>query len=198
MAKHPSLFPEPSPVPDIPGLQYIDEYITPDQERRLITAIDRREWLTHLKRRVQHYGYTYEYKGSGKTLTAAPPLPRWAHGLIEKLLRDELTDEKPNQLIINEYEPGQGISPHIDDQTLFGDVVISISLLSACLMDFTRSARKKLSLLLEPRSAVVLSGDSRHKWEHSIAPRKMDIIEGERMKRGRRISLTFRTVKFEE
>ena len=41
-----------------------------------------------------------------------------------------------DQLIVNEYQPGQGISPHIDNQTLFGDVVVSVSLSSNTIMTF--------------------------------------------------------------
>jgi alkylated DNA repair dioxygenase AlkB len=41
-----------------------------------------------------------------------------------------------NQLIINEYEPGQGINPHVDNTTLFTDTVVSLSLGSEAIMNF--------------------------------------------------------------
>lgn len=46
----------------ISGLKYIEEYITAEQEDRLIKLIDSSPWITDLKRRVQHYGYKYDYK----------------------------------------------------------------------------------------------------------------------------------------
>lgn len=48
--------------PDIEGLTYIPKYITQEQEQFLITQIDAQPWLNALKRRVQHYGYKYDYK----------------------------------------------------------------------------------------------------------------------------------------
>lgn len=39
-------------------------------------------------------------------------------------------------MIINEYEPGQGISPHIDNINLFKDIIVSLSLSSDCIMIF--------------------------------------------------------------
>lgn len=42
----------------IPGLMYIPSYINPEVEKELINIIDEQTWITDLKRRVQHYGYT--------------------------------------------------------------------------------------------------------------------------------------------
>jgi alkylated DNA repair dioxygenase AlkB len=71
--------------------------------------------------------------------------------------------------------------------------VVSLSLLSACVMDFRHVATgRKESLLLEPRSLLVLSDESRFDWEHGIAPRKRDVWQGLRWERGRRVSVTFR------
>lgn len=41
-----------------------------------------------------------------------------------------------NQLIINEYLPGQGINPHVDNPTLFSSPIVSVSLGSECVMEF--------------------------------------------------------------
>jgi alkylated DNA repair dioxygenase AlkB len=54
------------------------------------------------------------------------------------------------------------------------------------------------ALLLERLSLVVLAGDSRHTWRHAIPSRKMDRVNGQVLPRGRRVSLTFRTVRIEE
>ena len=53
---------EETAVPDIQGLSYIPDFITPDAERALLDTIDAQAWLHDLKRRVQHYGYKYDYK----------------------------------------------------------------------------------------------------------------------------------------
>ena len=51
---------------------------------------------------------------------------------------------------------------------------------------------RKESLLLEPRSLLVLSDDARYEWEHGITARKRDVWQGMRVERSRRLSITFR------
>jgi alkylated DNA repair dioxygenase AlkB len=100
-----------------------------------------------------------------------------------------------DQMLVNEYLPGQGISLHRDYEP-FDRTVVSISLLSACVMDFRRVADgRRESLLLEPRSLLVLSDEARYEWEHGIAPRKKDRWRGGPVPRSRRVSVTFRQVK---
>ena len=88
-----------------------------------------------------------------------------AHGGV--LPREDLPDF--NQMIVNSYAPGQGISPHID-LAAFGDVVVSVSLESAAVMDFSPQSggRSKVGVLLEPGDLLVLSGEARWEWKHSI------------------------------
>jgi alkylated DNA repair dioxygenase AlkB len=50
------------------------------------------------------------------------------------------------------------------------------------------------SLLVERGSLLVLAGESRYKWRHAIPGRKTDKVGGQVFHRGRRVSLTFRTV----
>ncbi|MEY4902758.1 MAG: hypothetical protein RLZZ292_573 [Bacteroidota bacterium] len=47
---------------DIEGLTYVPNFISSQEEKDLINHIDNEIWLTDLKRRVQHYGYKYDYK----------------------------------------------------------------------------------------------------------------------------------------
>jgi len=53
-----SLFPDEWPD----GLTYRENYISEDEAGRLVQEIDAAPWRTDLKRRVQHYGYRYDYK----------------------------------------------------------------------------------------------------------------------------------------
>jgi alkylated DNA repair dioxygenase AlkB len=105
--------------------------------------------------------------------------------------------KEPDQLIVNEYTPGQGISPHIDSVELFEDEILSISLGSDITMNFTEASDKTniKSLILKRRTLMCLSKDARYKWKHSIPQRIYDIIKGKKVKRDTRISLTFRKVK---
>lgn len=109
------------------------------------------------------------------------------------------------QLIINEYYPGQGIAPHIDHIKRFGPIVACISLGSGIVMDFEKitpasagseAVVEKYSIYVKPRSLYFMSGDARYKWKHSIASRKTDVVDAKKIKRGRRVSLTFRSTLF--
>lgn len=51
------------------------------------------------------------------------------------------------------------------------------------------------SLLLEPRSLLVLSDEARYQWQHGIARRKNDRWHGVVIPLARRLSITFRALK---
>ncbi len=71
-----------------------------------------------------------------------------------------------NFRIVNEYEANQGIKPHTDAPA-FGPNVASISLLSPVVMDFrNKTTFQKAQLALEPRSILVMTGESRTDWTH--------------------------------
>ena len=65
-----------------------------------------------------------------------------------------------------------------------------------CVMDFRRVAdQKKVSMLLERRSLLVLSDVARYDWELEIARRKTDRWNGLLIPRHWRLSVTFRRLK---
>ncbi|GAX34337.1 alpha-ketoglutarate-dependent dioxygenase AlkB [Nodularia sp. NIES-3585] len=183
-------------VHEVKGLKYIPEFITQSEHNYLIKQVDNQPWLSDLKRRVQHYGYKYNYKARAiDTSMHIGALPDWALDLAYKLYNANFIDSIPDQVIVNEYLPGQGISSHIDCVPCFSDTIISLSLGSACIMDFTNpSTDEKIPVLLEPKSIVLLKEDARYKWTHSIAARKTDKFQEKVITRERRISLTFRKV----
>jgi alkylated DNA repair dioxygenase AlkB len=185
-----------TPQPTISGLNYIADYIDTAAESDLVKTIDAQPWITELKRRVQHYGWRYDYKARSVTNDLRiGALPDWLQHYAVRLQQAGLFSEMPDQVIINEYQPGQGISAHIDCVPCFTDTIASLSLGSPCVMDFTHSKKgEKSSLLLEPLSLLVLADDARYVWQHAIAGRRMDRYNGQIIERTRRISLTFRKV----
>jgi alkylated DNA repair dioxygenase AlkB len=188
-----SLFPletESIDLPKIPGLGYLPNYISKAEEAALIAAIDAAAWNTSWQRRRQLYGASYG-RAEGEPRT----MPAWSTKLAERMFAEGITTRSFDQLLVNEYQPGQGISMHCDYET-FDDTVVSLSLLSPCVMDFRNpQGNRRESLLLEPRSLLVLSGPARYEWQHGIAARKSDVWQGMKIPRSRRISVTFRSVK---
>ena len=184
------------PEINISGLTYIAGFISAQEQNFLLSQTDRQPWLTDLKRRVQHYGYKYDYKARAVSNDAyLGPLPDWLLSLSKKLHDDGIFPLVPDQAIVNEYLPGQGISAHLDCIPCFADTIASLSLGSPCIMEFSNpTTGEKKSIILEDRSLILLSGPARYEWQHAIPTRKSDIINGIKTERTRRVSLTFRNV----
>ena len=154
-------------------------------------AIDGEPWDTSWERRRQLYGATY---GPGES--EARPIPTWARALVKRMADEGLSERPFDQLLVNDYQPGQGIALH-RDHLPFDRTVVTLSLLGACVMDFRHAVdERRESLLLERRSLLVLSDSARYDWQHGIARRKNDRWLGVTMPRPRRVSITFRLRRF--
>jgi alkylated DNA repair dioxygenase AlkB len=176
----------------IPGLRYVADLVTIEEEAALVASIDAQPWLDDLKRRVQHYGYRYDYKARriSKGMFVGS-LPAFTRELAARLVAGGLMTEAPDQLIVNEYEPGQGISAHVDCEPCFGPRIVTVSLGSHCEMMFDPvGAGEPSQLMLERRSALLISDEARYRWQHSIRARRSD----HGRLRTRRVSLTYRNV----
>ncbi len=182
------------------GLTYIPNFLTQPQAGQLMnTLIESPAWTgvtsAPTSRQVIHFGYTYGYHGEGlwPTTPIPGPLMEPLAGILD---RADSPIQKPDQLIVNRYLPGQGISPHIDNARLFGETVTCLTLGSGCEIIFTRGVGEGIEsycLYVEPGSLYIMSGPSRYQWAHSIAGNKTDYVLGKRVTRGTRISLTYRT-----
>jgi alkylated DNA repair dioxygenase AlkB len=177
------------------GLTVVEDFISQAEERELLSQIDAQPWLTTLKRRVQHYGWKYDYKARRVNENYfIGELPDWAKKIAERLLERDLVKELPDQVIVNNYEGSEAISKHIDCPECFRGAVVTVSLNEAWEMVFTRKLpsgeQLRFGQVLPRRSAAVLDGDARSKWLHEIPSR----LTERGIVRGRRVSITFRRV----
>ena len=168
----------------------------------IFSNLDKLEWIHVNKsnkssRSVQHYGYKYNYL-THNIKEKCEPLPDFLIK-FKKILTDTCTtlgimdkDYEFNQCIINNYYQGQGISPHIDVKS-YGDVIGCFTFGSGTTIKF-RNNEDVFELYVKPNSLYIMSGDSRYKWTHEISPNKFDILDGKKIERTRRISVTFRNV----
>lgn len=181
-----------------PGAGLIPDWITPAEEAALIDFLDGGDWSDELKRRVRHFGYRYDYRARVATPESRiGPLPDMLQRLGRRMVEQGNFASVPDQVIANEYLRGQGISAHVDCEPCFGDVVASLSLLSGCEMRFACLETGELrAVMLPPRSLLVLAGPARSNWTRAIPARQSDVIDGMRVMRQRRVSLTFRTMRF--
>src|SRR5258706_1608999 len=144
-------------------------------------------------RRVIQYGYLYSYTGE-MPLQLTKPIPKNLSFIQQQIQSLNLDQKIPifDQLIINEYLPGQGISPHIDHQKKFGPMIACLTLGGGTEIILTRDHYPTFHLYVEPNSLYILSGEARYLWKHSIPQRKSDLVNGTRKSRKTRVSLTFR------
>ncbi len=194
------LQPQPTPnnqhaVDTVHGFRYISDYLSDLQHEWLLNHIDQQEWDTFYQRRVQHYGKSYNFNdqqdGQDKEVD---PFPEWVNRLCLKLHNDGFMPKIANQVLVSEYEPGQGIGDHTDKEACFMDTIVILSLGSSCVMDLTnvKDRSKKVLIWLAPRSLTVLSADAKNRWMHGIPSRKSDMWDGRKYERQRRVSLSFR------
>ncbi|MBH1445906.1 alpha-ketoglutarate-dependent dioxygenase AlkB [Stenotrophomonas maltophilia] len=176
------------------GLSLLPNFITDEEESRLVSIIDSLEWDRTMKRQVQHYGWRYDYKARQiRPENFLGPLPDWASELAERLLAYGVLTESPDQVIVNNYYGNQGISKHIDCKGCFRGPIVTVSLLETWDMIFTRKINSESLKFIQPLlrcSAVVLAGESRNSWQHEIPQR----IKEHGIRRERRLSITFRKV----
>ena len=206
------------PVKNIPGLYICDDIIDQNAEFALLHQVNQEKWLAELTRRVQHYGYKYDYKKRRISKNDyLGELPIWSNVLSSKIFelvdkaRIQLPYKKFDQMIVNEYKTGQGISPHTDCVPCFLDGIASVTLGCNGIMTFSKyesssddddhhegggcgmmfvKPEEKYHILLKRRSVVLLTGESRYKWTHAVVPAKNKIFT----ESNPRISLTFRKI----
>ncbi len=176
----------------ISGLSYFRGFLSPDEQARIWDHVNSLPWQNDLKRQVQHYGYKYDYKARAIDPSMfVGPLPDFAIEVAQHLLAKQLVDQMPDQMIVNNYEPGQGISLHVDCEPCFGDTIVTVSLGSEYEMLFKAIHNDETKRLrLELGSVLSLRGEARFAWMHGIQSRRNEKWGP----RGRRVSLTFRNV----
>jgi alkylated DNA repair dioxygenase AlkB len=106
--------------------------------------------------------------------------------LASRLQEAGLLTDVAEQVVVQDYPAGIGIGKHIDALD-FGPRVVSLSLLSSCIMRFrnVNQPQQRTDMLLERRSATGITGPARTQWTHEIVPRSV---------LARRLSIAFRTV----
>jgi len=197
------------------GLYFIENIISNEVSAHIIQQLDDdqdNKWVplsanaqNNASRVVKHFGYKYGYV-SYKINEPAPPMPPYIAALRDILtdkckelkLFDNLKDKDFvfNQCIVNNYIAGQGISAHID-LTKFGEIIGCFTLGSGAIMKFKNNSNKDetYDVYTTNCSLYIMSGDARYKWTHEMPFGKSDIVNGIKIDRSRRVSVTFRYVK---
>ena len=75
-------------VAAVPGLKFIEEFLSPEEHAHCVKQVDAavNEWRNDLSRRVQHYGWRYDYKARAITPDMhIGALPAWLAKLAQRL-----------------------------------------------------------------------------------------------------------------
>lgn len=148
--------------------------------------MDERPWQILSKRRVQHYGYEFQYKiRNVDIMQRMGKLPVFTDFIVEKISAlSQLIDAKEtsvpiDQLTVNEYPAGVGLSPHIDTHSAFEGAIISLSLAGPCIMEFRKYETDADTSVLENKEkdcqrvtcskvSCFVNGDPDSKGQHEL------------------------------
>jgi len=196
-------------TPPVPGLHYDLDHIRIPFElgAALLDSIKEHGYFRNGSNQVMLFGRASSHSGG---------LPHFIDNLLEELagvLRPHIPLStykllypsgscQSRQAILNRYEPGEGITPHVDLLQRFGDGIIGVSFGAGCVMDFKEvKGDTQWSIWLPPLSVIVLEGDARYRWTHGIEHVRKDWVskggsndEGEWIDRGLRTSITLRWI----
>ncbi|KYO25339.1 alpha-ketoglutarate-dependent dioxygenase alkB-like protein 6 [Alligator mississippiensis] len=176
-----------------PAAYYVPDFISEAEEARLLQqvyAAPKPKWTQLSGRRLQNWGGLPHPKG-----LVPEPLPPWLQYWVEEVSAlGVFGGQAANHVLVNEYCPGQGIMPH-EDGPLYFPTVTTVSLGSPTLLDFyrpvctevpgdepqvpaaqTEEQRHVLSLLLEPRSLLVLREELYSRYLHGIRAATSDAL----------------------
>ena len=179
----------------VPGLYLYPDFISEHYENELLSEIDGQIWMVDYSRRLQYYGFRNELEEPYQLISIPIPIPEKIYQLSEQIIDKELIDMQPDQVIINEYNPGEGIRPH-KDRNYYENQICGVNLGSSCIMRFIRGKNlETIDIEIPRRSLYIMQDEARNKWTHGIPPRKKDKINGTISIRDRRVSITYRKVK---
>ncbi|XP_068602789.1 alpha-ketoglutarate-dependent dioxygenase alkB homolog 6 [Brachionichthys hirsutus] len=201
-----------------PTVYYIPGFITEDEEshlQRRVYGSPRTKWTQLSGRRLQNWGGSPHPKGM-----MAERIPDWLRAYCDRVSSlGAFGGRTANHVLVNEYKEGEGIMPH-EDGPLYHPTVTTISLGSHAVLDLyapvggpggaapqTEASRLVASLLLKPRSLLILQDETYRRLLHGIRPVARDTLTdkvanlaaagaapGETLTRGTRVSLTVRHV----
>jgi alkylated DNA repair protein alkB family protein 6 len=165
------------------SLYYISNIISEEYAACLLSSVinAQSKWIELKTRKLQLYGKLplNQHQSVGSNYDEI--IPVWLSQLIDQSVKTGIfpNDLYPNNILINQYESDQGILHHTDGPSYHSRVAI-FSLESTCVMSFKPklspcqigilSDEDVLSVVLQPRSLLIFSGDLYDHHMHGICP----------------------------
>lgn len=178
---------------EIQGVAVIEDAIEFVEEDHFMTLIDTPNvWKQSQEGRCkQDFGPKVNFLAKKASVGDFAGFPLFAKNILRRFQtqhHDLLGDFVPVEFCILEYAPERGsyIRPHYDDTWIWGDRLVTLNLGSGTILRLTREFNippYEIAIDMPPRSLVVIYGDARYNWHHSI--KRFDI-------KSRRIAMTWR------
>ena len=151
---------------------------------------------------LQDYGPKVNFKRRKVKMGCFAGLPSFSCELVERMRAEveDMGDFTPVELCNLDYRPERGaaIDPHMDDSWIWGERLVTINLLSHTILTFTRThdhthsdhthSSWEIHVHMPRRSLIVVSGQARFQWQHSIQRRHVT---------SRRVAVTLRELSTE-
>eukprot|EP01036_Dinobryon_divergens_P025498 gene25497-34050_t len=207
----------------VEGIFYVPDFVDLENEAKILSILDNIDWKVLTSRKSKLFGNIIKSSNLKKEDDyCSSAIPSWLVSFIDGLVELEIFPEhlRPDSILINKYNPMEGILHHTDGPG-YHDRVAILSLRSDCIMSFRSKflteeiggdafAGDIFSVILRSCSLLYFTGDVYSKHMHGIAAEpSMRQISKEygtclnapsadtTVLRGDRISLTFRKVKAE-
>ncbi|XP_070699762.1 alpha-ketoglutarate-dependent dioxygenase alkB homolog 4 [Pempheris klunzingeri] len=184
-----------------PGVFLWENFISEEEEKQLISTMDQDVWNeSQSGRRKQDFGPKVNFKKRKVRVAGFSGLPALSQNLVLRMKQEpSLAGFQPVEQCNLDYHPqrGSAIDPHLDDSWLWGERLVTINMLSDTTLTMSLeqgvpelglAEEVHIAVRLPRRSLVVLHGEARHRWKHSI--QREDVHE-------RRVCSTYRELSAE-
>lgn len=152
-----------------PDSEYIPDFFTLEQSKILFNTISKNYFhgnnFVELNRPITEH------------LLVKPYFPGWLICFIHLLIKANYITKYPDNVYINYLGKGQGMNKHQDDH-IYDDKVLILSLCSHCLMKFTDISNGKWSIApILSGSLLILKGKSRYNYSREISNSVTDVYK---------------------
>lgn len=156
---------------EVNEVRIFEDWLPVEVEAQLLRRLKARQARDFVQLRGKR---TARYGGSVGPPFAPEPLPPWLAQLCGLVGAATAAAAPLNHVLVNSYQPGEGIMPHRDGGAYEPRAAI-LSLGSAVVFDFWRdhahaasAELPALSVLLPPRSLLLFEGSAYERYMHSI------------------------------
>ncbi|KAI3425123.1 hypothetical protein D9Q98_008895 [Chlorella vulgaris] len=155
-------------VGSLPTVFYIPNYVSTEEEQALLTDLRAsKQWRTVSGRRLQNLGGIIHKQG-----LISAPLPSWLQPLVARLAAEtgiygNVGGDvgQPNHVLVNAYQPGEGILPH-EDGPLYHPAVAILGLGAPAVVRFAHK-RSNTQADADAAAMAAVGGDA-HVYKHQL------------------------------